>query len=259
MIKRTVYGPIDSWRFGRSAGIDANCGSYCSFNCIYCQLRPVKNITVKRRKFVEAERVGRDLREVMGGVEFDIINVSGTGEPTLASNLRDIILKAKEFAEGYGKEVGVLTNSSLISDPGVRRDLSEADVVSLKLDAPDPELFRKINMSHPDVDFGRMVDGMRVFRKEYGGKLYLQMMFLEQNRDHAEEMRDLAGTMDPDLVHLNTATRGRGRKYSLSAGDMERIKDVFEGMKCRMVYDAEKTGVEPVDRKETLERRPESI
>lgn len=259
MVKRTVYGPVDSWRFGRSAGIDANCGSYCSFDCIYCQLRPVRNMTVKRRKFVEAGRVGRDLREVMGDGGFDMINVSGTGEPTLASNLMEIILKAKEFAEGFGKEVGVLTNSSLISDPKVRKDLSEADVVSLKLDAPDPKLFRRINLPHPDVDFNRMVEGMRRFREEYGGKLYLQMMFLEQNRDRAEEMRELAETINPDLVHLNTPTRLHGEGLILPREEMERIKQAFGGMESRMVYDAEKTGVRPVDREETRERRPESI
>lgn len=255
-MRRTVYGPIDSWRFGRSAGIDANCGSYCSFNCIYCQLRPVRNIITGRRKFVETGRVVKDLREVMGNRNFDMINISGTGEPTLASNLRDIITAARNFAECYGREVGVLTNSSLISDPGVRRDLSEADVVSLKLDAPNPEVFRRINLPHPGVDFDRMLDGMRVFRKEYGGKLYLQMMFLEQNRNHAKEMRELAETIKPDLIHLNTPTRLHGEGLLLSKEEMEKIKGVFEGMKLRMVYDSKKTGVKPVDREETLERRP---
>ncbi|MGK7944070.1 MAG: radical SAM protein, partial [Microcystaceae cyanobacterium] len=35
----TVYGPVTSWRYGRSLGIDPiGSLSTCSFNCVYCQL-----------------------------------------------------------------------------------------------------------------------------------------------------------------------------------------------------------------------------
>ncbi|MEK6624776.1 MAG: radical SAM protein, partial [Bdellovibrionota bacterium] len=35
---QTVYGPVKSWRFGQSLGIDPIFHvSTCSFNCIYCQ------------------------------------------------------------------------------------------------------------------------------------------------------------------------------------------------------------------------------
>ncbi len=35
-----VYGPVPSWRLGRSLGVDAvsTLSKTCSFDCIYCQL-----------------------------------------------------------------------------------------------------------------------------------------------------------------------------------------------------------------------------
>ena len=35
----TIYGPVDSWRFGKSLGVDLIVQtSICSYNCVYCQL-----------------------------------------------------------------------------------------------------------------------------------------------------------------------------------------------------------------------------
>ncbi|MBM4237704.1 MAG: hypothetical protein FJ151_04385, partial [Euryarchaeota archaeon] len=56
---RTVYGPVKSWRFGRSLGIDP-IGiepKVCSFNCTYCQLGCRGISTSDRGEFVRAEVV----------------------------------------------------------------------------------------------------------------------------------------------------------------------------------------------------------
>ena len=83
----TIYGPVDSWRFGRSLGVDLILvSSVCSFNCVYCQLGNIQEITAGRRLFVPTERVMEDLRasDWRGS---DIVTFSGSGEPTLALNL----------------------------------------------------------------------------------------------------------------------------------------------------------------------------
>jgi len=46
-----------------------------------------------------------------------------------------------DYAGHFGILVVVLTNSSLLSDAGVRRDLSRADIVATKLDAQNEGLF----------------------------------------------------------------------------------------------------------------------
>ena len=49
----TVYGPVDSWRVGRSPGVDLLCvDSVCSFRCVYCQLGRINMHTAERRVYV---------------------------------------------------------------------------------------------------------------------------------------------------------------------------------------------------------------
>jgi len=44
---KTVYGPVASWRLGKSLGVDLICSpkKICSFDCIYCQLEKTEKIT----------------------------------------------------------------------------------------------------------------------------------------------------------------------------------------------------------------------
>ena len=39
---RVIYGPVPSWRLGRSLGVDPLGGGEkrCTFDCLYCQLGP---------------------------------------------------------------------------------------------------------------------------------------------------------------------------------------------------------------------------
>ena len=87
-LSRTVYGPVLSWRFGQSLGIDPLFHtSTCSFNCIYCQLGQIQKITGRIKVYVDTAKVLADYREVANGRQIDIIMYSGSGEPTLAENL----------------------------------------------------------------------------------------------------------------------------------------------------------------------------
>ena len=91
----TVYGPVYSWRFGNSLGIDLlMCGPVCSFRCPYCQLGKIGISTLERREFVPTSRVVEDLRDA-DWRDCDVITFSGNGEPTLAANLGEAIRTVK--------------------------------------------------------------------------------------------------------------------------------------------------------------------
>jgi len=53
-----IYGPVPSWRLGRSLGIDllSTKGKTCSFDCIYCQLGKTVHSLTERRQFVSLEK-----------------------------------------------------------------------------------------------------------------------------------------------------------------------------------------------------------
>lgn len=230
-----VYGPHSSWRLGRSLGIDllGSKEKCCSFDCVYCELGAGRLHVVRRREFVTLTDLERALGAVKGH-DFDYVTFSGSGEPTLASNLGEAIIMAKEVLR---KPAAVLTNASLMPREDVRHDLAQADLVVAKIDAPDDTLYREINRPWLRTPLGDIIDAIKSFRKEYSGKLALQMMFLEANKNAAEEMARIARDIAPDEVQLCTPIR-QCPVPPLSPVEMNEVKEAFAGINgVRMVYD----------------------
>jgi wyosine [tRNA(Phe)-imidazoG37] synthetase (radical SAM superfamily) len=78
------------------------------------------------------------------------------------------------------------------------------------LDAGNAALYRKINRPHPDVTFERHVDGLINFRKEYRGKLWVEVMLVRDLNDTEQALTELAATLKqiaPDEVHIILPTR----------------------------------------------------
>lgn len=200
----SVYGPVRSWRVGMSLGMDLLLQtSTCSFNCIYCQLGDIQLKTSKRKIYVETEQIERDFKN-SDWQQADIVTFSGSGEPTLALNLAEVIHFVHEYAN---KPVMVLTNGTTLHNAAVRQDLKEADIVSVKLDAGDPEVLKRMNRPVDGVTLEKIVEGAKALRKEFDGKLSLQCMFMPGNLNQAEAMAKLAATIEPDEIQLNTPKR----------------------------------------------------
>ena len=253
-VNRIIYGPVSSWRLGRSLGVDlvSTKGKTCSFDCIYCQLGKTIHPLAERREFVTLAQLAHELKAVRG-IAIDYATFSGTAEPTLASNLGQAIELVRSI---LGVPVAVLTNSSLMPREDVRCELGQADVVVAKVDAPNEELFRQINRPRISYTFGEIIEAIRLFRGEYQGKLALQMMFVEANRSYASEMAKLAEKLSPDEVQLNTPLRPCAVN-PLTPEEIATIRQEFSGVKGVVtVYEALRPEVTPLNLEETLRRRP---
>ena len=249
-----IYGPVPSWRLGRSFGIDllSTEGKTCSFDCVYCQLGKTVHPLVERKEFVTLSRLAEELGRAKG-IEADYITFSGVGEPTLAVNLGQAITLARS---ALGLPAAVLTNSSLMTREDVRRDLALADVVVAKVDAPDEETFHRINRPFIKDHWNEITQAIKLFREQYKGKLALQMMFIDANKQCAGEMAIIAERLSPDEVQINTPLRPCAVP-PLSPEVMHSIMEKFSGLKNVVtVYEAPRPEVTPIDRKETLRRRP---
>lgn len=210
--------------------------------------------TCKRREFVSVDDVEKDLDEVLGRVEADIITFSGTGEPTLASNLLEMIERIREVSN---LPVAILTNSSLLHESKVRKELYNFDVVVLKLDVHNQELLEKINRPCEEITFEAILGGIKKFRDNYPNKLAIQTMFIEENKKYASEIVAITKEIEPDEVQINTPLRPCPVK-PIDKGEIEKIKARFMGLKTVSVYEAEKVRVHPVDLEEVyLRKRPE--
>ena len=252
-MKSIIYGPVPSWRLGRSLGVDlvSTQEKTCSFDCIYCQLGRTIHPEAEQREFVAVAQLAKEL-EAVRDTAADYVTFSGMAEPTLASNLGEAISIAKSILP---LPVAILTNSSLMPREDVGDDLAQADVVIAKVDAPNEQVFRQINNPVVDYSFDQILRSIECFRKGFKGKLALQMMFVAANKDYARQMADIARQLSPDEVQLNTPLRPCPIK-PLTPDEMTIIEKEFAGLKVVSVYQAPRPEVVPLNLQETLRRRP---
>ncbi|MFM2064720.1 MAG: hypothetical protein RLZZ507_4391 [Cyanobacteriota bacterium] len=204
-----VYGPVKSWRFGRSLGIDPiGIISTCSFNCIYCQLGNIQQQTTQRQIFVPTSQIISELQAIAPReIPLDVVTISGSGEPTLALNLEEIIAATKEI---FKQPKVVLTNSTLLGDPLVRKALSLADIVAVKLDAVSSNQLLQINRPLETIDLPDIIKGITQFRQEYQGRMAIQTMILSSWTAQTQAYYiHLLKVLQPDEIQLNIPSRPR--------------------------------------------------
>ncbi|MFH1746567.1 MAG: radical SAM protein [Planctomycetota bacterium] len=220
-----VFGPVPSRRLGRSLGIDLVPFKTCSYDCIYCQLGRTTNQTVARRAYVALDEVLAELESKLGtGPTPDYITLSGSGEPTLHSELARAIRDIKHLTDC---PLAVLTNGSLLWNPDVREALAGADLVIPSLDAGDEETFQRVNRPHAAISFERMLAGLEEFRRGFAGLLWLEVLLLQPLTSTVDQIDKIAHQVErikPDCVQLNTVTRPPSEASALALSPEELAK-----------------------------------
>ncbi|MDZ7830492.1 MAG: radical SAM protein [Desulfobacterales bacterium] len=205
---KVVYGPVPSRRLGRSLGVDLVPYKICSYDCIYCQIGRTPAPTIERKPYIPADKVIHDVQEALEeGVTPDYITLGGSGEPTLNSDIGEIITRLKSATE---IPVTVLTNGSMLMFPAVMADLMAADVVLPSFDACTPEMFQKINRPCPEIGFEEMAEGLVHFREAYTGQIWVEIFLIQGMNTADADIQAFKYSMDrvqPDKIHLNTAVR----------------------------------------------------
>jgi wyosine [tRNA(Phe)-imidazoG37] synthetase (radical SAM superfamily) len=251
-----IYGPVASWRYGRSLGIDpvSAAKKTCSFDCVYCQVGKTVLLTDQRSVFVPTEALIGELQRVPP-VEIDQITFAGNGEPTLAANLGEMIRGIRNIRS---ERIAVITNASLIWRPDVREDLALADVVIAKLDAATETMFSDVNHPAAKLTIEEICGGLRVFKKKFKGRMVLQAMFVSPNRDAAAGIAKRALSIGPDEIEVNTPLRVSPVK-PLGPEEMAGITKIFReicaGIPVKTVYEEERKKSEPFCRESTERRR----
>ena len=227
-----LFGPVPSRRLGRSLGVDLIPRKTCPFDCIYCEVGPTSNQTETRLDY-EAEAIVAELSAFLtgGAPELDFITLAGSGEPTLNLALGSIIRRLKELT---AIPVAVLTNGALLHLPEVRRELKYADLVLPSLDVAREQAFKNVNRPLPGYPLSRLLQGLETFRREYPGRIWLEVLLLKGLNDSEEDLealRQALRTLAPDKVQLNTMVRpGRsGQAQPLSFEALAAIASTLEG------------------------------
>lgn len=205
-----VFGPVMSSRLGRSLGLDLLGDKICDFDCLYCEVGKTRVHTTTRDAYVPRDEIMRELRAwfSQGHVPPDYITLGGMGEPCLNTDMGGIISRVKELYPHI--PVAVLTNSSLLADPGVREELTRADAVLPSLDTVVEKEFQHLNRPHPDIALSRILDGLIKFRKEFRGRIFLEILLVpgyNDSRENMQGLRDFCAGLSPDRVDLARMTR----------------------------------------------------
>lgn len=202
-----VYGPVPSRRLGRSLGVSPIPPKTCTYSCVYCQLGRTKHLQVERKNFYPGEEIFSEIRKNAQSSDPDCVTFVGDGEPTLYEDLGWIINKTKSELQF---PVAVITNGSLLAFEDVRKDLLMADVILPTLDAGNEKTFRQINRPHKDIKFYNLLHGLRDFRQEFSGRIWLEVMLVNGVNDSREELLSIKKAIDsikPDRIYVVTPIR----------------------------------------------------
>ncbi|VXD11412.1 conserved hypothetical protein [Planktothrix serta PCC 8927] len=209
-----VYGPVWSWRYGKSLGIDPIGEiSTCSFNCVYCQLGEIEVKTQQRQIYVPTDQILQALAK-FALWNIDVITLSGSGEPTLAANLGEILIGIKTLTQ---RPTLVLTNGTTLGDPQVREQLALADKVSVKLDGVSKVQLQRINRPVTNLNLTELLSSIQEFRRLFPGELGLQTMILSPwSSSDRQEYQRWVKAIAPTEIQLNTPTRPKPLKRELA-------------------------------------------
>ena len=191
-----------------------------------------------RRKeyFPSTEILSQVKKKLSFGQHIDYITFSGSGEPTLNTEIGKLIREIKKITS---IPVAVLTNGTLLTRKSVRKALLTADLVAPSLDAATQETFIKINQPHPSLKIDEIIEGLKKFRQEFKGLIWLEIMLVKGANNSPAHLRKLKSTLSeikPEKIQLNTVIRPPSEKFAqpLSQKELENIKSFF-GENCEII------------------------
>lgn len=206
-----IFGPIPSRRLGRSLGINNIPPKICSYFCAYCQAGKNTAMPQARQAFYSSSELVSEVAEKIAklqetGESIDYLTFAPDGEATLDCNLGHTLELLKQF----GIPIAVITNASLINLADVRADLMLADFVSLKVDAVDDKIWRRLDRPRRTAVLETILAGMTAFAAIYRGRLTTETMLIDGVNDHAAHLLEVArfiAGLQPATAYLSIPTR----------------------------------------------------
>lgn len=230
-----VFGPVPSRRLGISLGVDLVVSKSCNLNCIFCECGATKKIQLERKRFKDMNEILEEISAVLKDIKPDYITFSGSGEPTLSLDLGNISKAIKEDLKYQGK-ICLITNSLLLADENLMKELEYIDLIVPTLNTLTQDIFEKIVRP----DYRTSVEEIRkgfinLNKSNYKGKIWIEIFILENINDSDKNFVDIANFLKSeniryDKIQLNTIDRvGAERDLkAISFKKISRAKKILE-------------------------------
>ena len=222
-----VFGPVPSRRLGISLGVDLVVSKSCNLNCIFCECGATKKIQLERQRFKDMNEILEEISAVLKDIKPDYITFSGSGEPTLSLDLGNISKAIKEDLKYQGK-ICLITNSLLLADENLMKELEYIDLIVPTLNTLTQDIFEKIVRP----DYRTSVEEIRkgfinLNKSNYKGKIWIEIFILENVNDSDKNFVDIANFLKSeniryDKIQLNTIDRV-GAERDLKAISFDKI------------------------------------
>ena len=222
-----VFGPVPSRRLGISLGVDLVVSKSCNLNCIFCECGATKKIQLERKRFKDMNEILEEISTVLKDIQPDYITFSGSGEPTLSLDLGNISKAIKEDLKYQGK-ICLITNSLLLADENLMKELEYIDLIVPTLNTLTQDIFEKIVRPDYRTSVKEIRKGfINLNKSNYKGKIWIEIFILENINDSDKNFVDIANFLKSeniryDKIQLNTIDRV-GAERDLKAISFEKI------------------------------------
>jgi len=193
-------------------------------------------------EFYSSEQIFDKVREKVEksrekGEQIDYITFVSDGEPTLDINLGQEIRLIKSL----GIKVAVISNSSLLGQEKVIKNLMEADLISLKVDSVDENIWKKINRPHRKLKLSAILKDILEFTNIFKGEIITETMLLEDINDDSrniEQVVDFLIQVNPKIAYLSIPIRPPAEKWVQAPGeeDLNHIFNIFKKRISKVEY-----------------------
>lgn len=222
-----VFGPVPSRRLGVSLGVDLVVSKSCNLNCIFCECGATKKIQLERQRFKDMNEILNEIQSVLKNIKPDYITFSGSGEPTLSLDLGNISKAIKEDLKYKGK-ICLITNSLLLANEQVIKELEYIDLIVPTLNTLKQDIFEKIVRPDYRTSVDQIKKGfINLNNSYYKGKIWIEIFILENINDSEENFIEIADFLNSeniryDKIQLNTIDRV-GAERDLKAISFDKI------------------------------------
>ena len=222
-----VFGPVPSRRLGISLGVDLVVSKSCNLNCIFCECGATKKIQLERQRFKDMNEILNEVQSILKDIKPDYITFSGSGEPTLSLDLGNISKAIKEDLKYKGK-ICLITNSLLLANEEVIKELEYIDLIVPTLNTLKQDIFEKIVRPDYRTSVDEIKKGfINLNNSNYKGKIWIEIFILENINDSEENFIEIANFLNSeniryDKIQLNTIDRV-GAERDLKAISFDKI------------------------------------
>ena len=230
-----VFGPVPSRRLGISLGVDLVVSKSCNLNCIFCECGATKKIQLERQRFKDMNEILNEIQSVLKDIKPNYITFSGSGEPTLSLDLGNISKAIKEDLKYKGK-ICLITNSLLLANEQVIKELGYIDLIVPTLNTLNQDIFEKIVRPDYRTNVDEIKKGfINLNNSNYKGNIWIEIFILENINDSKENFIEIANFLNSeniryDKIQLNTIDRV-GAERDLKAISFDKIlraKEILE-------------------------------